>query len=362
MFRSPSSGHKVFKELCKQDGNVGFSPFSLDIALSMTAAGVALESKAMHELKEFLGEEEKEKNKNTFKFLTSQKTPECCQMLIANSIWTKEGEEGGIKEDFVKEIKEVYNGDFLTFNDFTDINLWVQEKTKGEIKEILHQNPIDMVLLNVLYFQGNWLSKFDPAQTTDKLFKIVEPCRMMNAFSKKFKTGETVYSEYVFLPYSGGNDDDDENRSFWAMVVLPKKTMSDTVNDLFDSKEGVMKAFDSSGPEVMNFSMPVFEIECGKSLKETLENIDIKTIFTNGEMSRLSTADTKVSDVFQKVVVKVDEKGTKASAVTAVMATRGAAPKIPHFVVDRPFLFVVFEEETKSTLFSLKVETLKNRV
>lgn len=66
----------------------------------------------------------------------------------------------------------------------------------------------------------------------------------------------------------------------------------------------------------------------------------------------------QVDDVLQKVFIEVNEEGTEAAAVTAVMMRCCAAPSAPTPEVrfDRPFLFSVVHVETNLVLFTGVVE------
>ncbi|KXA91371.1 hypothetical protein AKJ63_01550 [candidate division MSBL1 archaeon SCGC-AAA259D18] len=58
-----------------------------------------------------------------------------------------------------------------------------------------------------------------------------------------------------------------------------------------------------------------------------------------------------VQKVVHKAYVKVDEKGTEAAAVTAVVIEKTAISPKPSFVANRPFMFLVKDEKTGSILF-----------
>ena len=58
-----------------------------------------------------------------------------------------------------------------------------------------------------------------------------------------------------------------------------------------------------------------------------------------------------VDKALHKAYVAVDEKGTEAAAVTAVMITAEEQPRPPAFVADRPFLFIIHDSETGAILF-----------
>ena len=77
----------------------------------------------------------------------------------------------------------------------------------------------------------------------------------------------------------------------------------------------------------------------------------------------IKMADYLSSKVDHKAVISVDEKGTEAAAVTVVvMKEYGIGNHDPYFVmtVDRPFLFVIHEQETGAMLFVGKVVNLKS--
>lgn len=82
----------------------------------------------------------------------------------------------------------------------------------------------------------------------------------------------------------------------------------------------------------------------------------MKRAFGNADFSGMSDESLFVSEVKQKSYVDVNEEGTEAAAVTTVMVVaksigRGE-PVIPfEMIVDRPFVFVIEDSQTKSILF-----------
>ena len=61
---------------------------------------------------------------------------------------------------------------------------------------------------------------------------------------------------------------------------------------------------------------------------------------------------TRISNVIHKTYIQVDEKGTKAAAVTAISAADAAMPEEPKRVnLDRPFLFMIVDNENKLPVF-----------
>lgn len=66
----------------------------------------------------------------------------------------------------------------------------------------------------------------------------------------------------------------------------------------------------------------------------------------------------KIAKVFHKAFVEVNEEGTEAAAATAVVMLRAMAamPRPPiNFVVDRPFVFAIYNARLQLPLFIGKV-------
>ena len=56
-----------------------------------------------------------------------------------------------------------------------------------------------------------------------------------------------------------------------------------------------------------------------------------------------------------KSFIEVDEKGTEAAAVTVVVIIETSVPQLPEMNLNRPFLFVIRENQTNSVLFTGKI-------
>jgi serpin B len=62
------------------------------------------------------------------------------------------------------------------------------------------------------------------------------------------------------------------------------------------------------------------------------------------------TRDLFIGTTIHKAYVKVDEIGTEAAAVTAIIMELVSPPK-PSFVADHPFMFIIKDEITGAILF-----------
>jgi serpin B len=100
--------------------------------------------------------------------------------------------------------------------------------------------------------------------------------------------------------------------------------------------------------------LPKFSFEQEFSLAETLQKMGMPAAFEPGRAD-FSGMDGEgmlaISDVFHKAFVTVDEKGTEAAAATAVIVFRGGLGPDVELTVDRPFVFIILDQNTGSVLF-----------
>jgi serpin B len=75
-----------------------------------------------------------------------------------------------------------------------------------------------------------------------------------------------------------------------------------------------------------------------------------------GDFSGLGKGDDQITEVVQKVVMKVDQQGTKAAAATGIGVTTLALRAQPKTITfDRPFLLLVEDTATHTPLFLTRV-------
>merc|ERR1712176_1725642 len=77
--------------------------------------------------------------------------------------------------------------------------------------------------------------------------------------------------------------------------------------------------------------------------------------FTPGaDFSSMSSVPLYISQVIHKTFIEVNEEGTEAAAVTAVVMSRCLPAPKPEFtmVCNRPFLFFICHNSTKAIIFA----------
>jgi len=356
---SNSFGFKLLSEVVGQSdgGNVFISPLSVSIALGMTYNGTAgTTEEGMRACLEFgdLNREEINQGYQDLIELLCNMDPDVT-MEVANSIWYREGFE--VLQSFIDAMLTFFDA-LVTAVDFTDpgtvdvINAWVAEKTHDKIDKILNETYADMVmvLINAIYFKGTWTYEFDPEDTRDGTFHASDSdqtVKMMNMH------GELSYQENqdfqaVDLPYG--------HELFSMTVFLPRegKSVDDIIAMLTDQNWSAWMA----GFEVqeIDLALPRFELEYDKVLNDVLKALGMQDAFDPmvADFSGIKPDhDMWISEVKHKTYVKVNEEGTEAAAVTSVTVVDSAAG--PFMTVDRPFLFVIHDKNSKAMMFMGKI-------
>jgi serpin B len=245
------------------------------------------------------------------------------------------------------------------------INGWVEEKTEKRIRNLVPPGGVDrdtrLVLVNAIYFLGDWAEPFAKEATHPAPFSISASGKkdvptMHAVESFRFVAKDALKA--VELPYKGGQ--------MSMLVVLP-----DAVDGLAaleasltgERLDGIARSLAATRVHV---SLPKFEVDPPGSLAlgEVLRSLGMTDAFSPAQADFTAIADPPdprdrlfLSEVFHKAFVKVDEKGTEAAAATAVVMQRAAAAlaRPAEFKADHPFLFFIRDNASGMVLFMGRV-------
>ena len=236
-----------------------------------------------------------------------------------------------------------------------EINIWVEQKTKNKIKELIKPGILNvdrrLILVNAIYFNGKWAKKFDSSLTKEDDFDV-SPEKKIKA---KFMHVENHYNYYkdeeiqtIEIPYK------DSIASM--LVILPNemqnlKTVEASLNPAY-----YKTIISSLQNKSVQLSLPKFKTTAEFKLNAVLSNMGMPLSFTpNADFSGMradSLKDLFISDALHKAFVNVSEVGTEAAAATAIVMTTCSAPAPPLlFKVDHPFIFIIKDNATGSILF-----------
>mgnify|MGYP001271816542 FL=1 len=355
-------GFNLYNQLRNDSQNIMISPISMAMALHMTYNGADSGTKeAMAKALEVTGidlDALNQKNKDLLQRLKAADSK--VKLEIANSIWLRE--DMAFDQDFLKRNKDyysagAYNLDFGNTGAADTINNWVEENTKGLIKDIVDP-PIDplaiMFLINAVYFQGTWTEQFDEQATFEDIFYLASgdqaKAPMMNQ-SGAYDYFEAPDFQAIRLPYG-------KEKRMAMYVFLPDEdsSLADFHKELnYANWENWLSRFETKSGTIM---LPRFSLEYEKSLKDALSELGMKIAFdpAGADFSRMVPADNSddvyINDVRHKTFIEVDESGTEAAAVTSVEMRVTSMPLYDfNMKVDRPFFYAIHDSETGAILF-----------
>ena len=348
--------------LDKEDrANVMISPTSVSIALGMAYNGAeGATREAFEEVLNYEGLTREEVNEITRELIHVLVTNVNGNLLeIANSMWYNEGFP--VIPEFISlnshyfdaEVREL---DFSSADAVNTINDWVSSNTHGKIDEIIDSiDPaVMMILINAIYFNCVWETEFDPDDTHDanfynedgSLFGQVD----MMLLESTFMVSNQESFRAIELPYKNGK--------FSMFLFLPNQGTS--LNHLAQQLDGASwKTWISSFNEQEDFTlyMPRFEFEFDRSLGDDLKAMGLDIAFDpqEADFSGISSIALYIADVIHKTYIKVNEEGTEAAAVTAVVMEVTSIEPMRELRFERPFLFAITENSSHSILFAGKV-------
>ncbi len=340
------------------DGNEStlISPTSVLYALAMAANGAY--GTTLKEFEETFGVSMDDLNDYLKQYRESLTESEKVKLAIANSLWLKENGLS-VKEEFLDKNTYYYGADIYKapFDKTTvnDINAWVSENTDGLIEKILNDLPAStvMCLLNAVCFDAEWASIY--SETAIRKMPFTSQSGKKHDVEMMLST-ERLYIEdenaIGFIKnYSGGK---------YAFVgILPNDgvDLKEYVNSL--TGEHLSALIMNAQKCEVHAQIPKFEAETTVEMSAILSQMGIKSAFTPGaDFSQMATYDGYglfIDKVTHKAIIKVDERGTKAGAVTAIeMAPTSVAPspQEPKTVtLDRPFLYMIIDTATGNPIF-----------
>ncbi|TNN76862.1 Leukocyte elastase inhibitor [Liparis tanakae] len=347
-------------------GNIFVSPLSISSALAMVYLGAVGDTAA--QMAKALSFSSGEGVHAEFQTLNAEiNSPSASYILkLANRLY---GENtANFLPQFIEATQKHYQADLKSV-DFMgapeacreEINSWVEQQTENKIKDLLKPGTVSamtrLALVNAIYFKGNWMNRFDQADTKEMSFKVnqneAKQVQMMYQMKKlPYNYIPDFGLQILELPYVG-----DE---LSMLILLPDETAdgSDPLlkleNDL--TRENLDEWTNRENMDVHSeviVHLPKFKLEEDYELNEPLAKLGMTDVFC-GAKADLSGMNGEgglfLSTVVHKAFVEVNEEGTEAAAATAGMVAF-CMVREEHFTADHPFLFFIRHNKTKSILF-----------
>ncbi|XP_026328620.1 zonadhesin-like [Hyposmocoma kahamanoa] len=344
--------------------NPGKSVFSSALSVDFPLGALTLyaEESSLDELLKLLNLANKDEVRSAFQTALSEIKSNNVTMDIANKVYLNK--EYQFSDAFSKDSTEVFNApaeeiDVSDSQKAADImNQWVESKTNGRIKNLIPADAIStltrLILINAIYFKGDWKYQFDEKNTQDQDFYVTpdKTVKVPTMYQKNkffYTESQDLQAQMIELRYT------DEEYKMVILLPFEKDGLQGTLDKL--NANTLTTAMNSLVRTDVRVYLPKFKIETQMELIEILKACGVTKIFNvsdSGLKGILKQAEKlAVTGALQKAFLEVNEKGSEAAAATAIILTRQSASINQREIIFRanhPFLLFILKKDT--TLFS----------
>ncbi|KAJ8256805.1 hypothetical protein COCON_G00189570 [Conger conger] len=373
---------KLYHQLRSSEGeeNIIFSPLSVSVALGMVELGAR--GASLNEIRQAVGfshlkaGDEFSLLRNLTQALSAEETQSVVK--LANSLFLQTGVH--FNPDFLHLMKKFFRAEIETV-DFSEsssvaehINTWVENHTESKIQNLLSADDFSSVtrltLINAVYFRGSWKNQFRPENTRTFSFSKDDGSEVQTLMM--YQQGDFFYGEFsdgsteaggvyqvLEMPY------EDENMSM--MIILPRQEVP------LASLEPIIKAqlledwANNVKKQKVEVYLPRFKVEQKIDLRESLQTLGIKNIFTkDADLSAMAAENADGKDLYigkavQKAYLEVTEEGAEGTAGSGMIALTRTMVLYPQIMADHPFFFLIRNRRTGSILFMGRVMNPEER-
>jgi len=346
--------------------NIFFSPFSISNAFAMVYEGA--EGQTAEEMRSvFHFPKDNNLMRGGYASLLNElnKENKKYELHSANALWAQK--DYRFSQAYLDTVEQYYKGK-VTNVDFKKeseksritINNWVEDKTNNRIKDLLSSESISeetkLVLINAIYFKGEWVREFSEEDTRRENFRTVNQgtveAEMMRRLDEEsiFNYAENDILQILEMPYSG----DDLS----VLFLLPKNDdLTRLENSL--STSNILKWKEEMKEQRVDLYIPKFKLETGYSMKDDLKSMGMPLAFSNSaEFFKMTAKDEiplSINEAVHKAFVEMNEQGTEAAAATAIGMAPTSFTQTPLFKADHPFIFLIQHNSTGNILFMGRV-------
>ncbi len=367
-------GFDLLRELGQQQpgSNLFISPASIALALAMTGNGGddASMQAVRHALR--LPEETWSVLNEAFGALWAELDTADSETILAmgNSLWAEPrfpfaaAFREAVQQHFGAEIANLSFGN--PQQAAATINAWVADKTRHKITDLLSAGDLAeavLVLVNAIYFKGNWQAVFAKADTQPGDFYLADgqtkPMPLMRRHGQ-YHYAANEQGQMISLPFGNGRF------SFLVLLPAPNLPLAQLQHNLtpqnwaaWRQRLGVLRPFGPNqpwDPQVMErgqqtgtIVLPRFKLRYHQELLPHLKALGL----TRNRFPRMSAEGEEllISNVVHEAVLEVNEEGAEAAAATAVVMVRSMPPPPFEMVVNRPFFCAIQDNLTCLILF-----------
>ncbi len=349
-----------FLKMENNNQNMIYSPLSIKYALKMLQEGA--NGNTYDQINKVIG------NLN----LTTYKNVEN-KLSLANSVFIRDTYSQYVRPEYTDLLVNKYNAELKIdkFENATNANNWIEDKTLGLIKNMLKDNQVakpnvEMLLINALAIDLEWKDSFGFGDTSGQEFYLDNGEEMVATMMHQ-KTSSDSTSYYISENETALSMDleEQEGQKLEFVAIMPKQDLKEYVKNLdkqqIDNVLSNMKSASSTKAGV-KISIPKFKFDYDLNLKQDLINLGITDVFeeVSADFSKMAKLEETgrnlyVDDALHKATIDFSEKGIKAAAVTVMMMMEATAIQEPtepiEIKIDRPFAFIIKDKNTGEIWF-----------
>ena len=334
----------------QSNSNLFFSPVSTSMALGMIYNTVGETEK--NQIQRFTGWDymvEKEINKSYNEFISFlQISYDQMNISYANSIWFDD--DITVNEHYRTKVMAYYDAEISEINfkkkgSLQSINNWGSLKTGGTFDQLTSfVPPIDynIYLVNAFALQSGWSGNKHFKNTgafTDHNGASQE-IDILNLEEVRASINHTDLYEYIEVPL--------KRDQFYFSAIVPEvgTSFSEMVSDLSVSDIDINRS--NAKEAVVNLSLPDLDFYTENTLKETLSQMGLHSIFTQGSdlSPSFSEQNLSISEINQ--VSRLDI----SSNFSIIPKNEFDNPALIKIEINKPFLYFVTDRHTRSVLFA----------
>lgn len=340
----------------RTDDNVCFSPLTISLGLAALMSGT--DGTTRQQLLEGL----------TLTSLEPSQVPELFQNLRETITASNEfnfnqviglfpSQQFSVPTDYQEVVQNKYGGNIqnLAFTDAlaaqNTINEMVEQRTNYVIKGLVStvDPQTQLMLVTASYFKGQFALAFNASVTQEERFYVdkyhIVTVPMMFRSDKYYLAYDSSLKLGVLkLAMSGGAA---------MLVLLPDEDVDLTSVDGEITAERFQGWVNRLKKTKLEVQLPKFVLEQSYSLTKLLPVLEVREVFEgSADLSTMGgDKGLKLSEVLHKAAIAVDEISNGLGGGTVNIF----ASLPPRLTINRPFLFLVYHESTRSILFMGRV-------
>ncbi|XP_020860831.1 serpin A12 [Phascolarctos cinereus] len=351
---------KMYQEITQKskDENLFFSPLSASTGFSMLTLGA--KDYTLSQLSESLNLRNvptKSIYEGFHYIIHSLNKPDRdLKLHLGNTLFIED--QLTVQKRFLNDVKSIYETEAIPVDlkdpqkAITQINDYVSQKTHGKINHLIKNLDQGMMLLLIghIYFQAEWEKKFNPKDTKEDDFFLINGKSVKVPMMYRGGKYKTAYDDQLCctileIPFTG---------NMTGLFILPDKGKLKRVEEGLN-KNKLTQWRQSLKCSPVDVSMPKFTISGTYDMKKCLSGLGVTRIFDgSAELTKISPQKTlKVSQAIHRAVLKMDEKGAEAAGGTGIETLPMTIPQVLKF--NQPFVMMVIDNITQSLLFMGKI-------